>query len=263
MAAQATLESVPSLRSSPSASSELSSSAPSDVPVTSQVDIEDSSSPSSPHSVSSTIRRNLQSTDTGICSEHPIGGVLPAERHGRQSTTEIELAGASVRGGALRYTSSDFELEWVNHTRRGGICKLATSAAHVKSARDLAEASIRFADLAPLFAPGELKATGFVAENFKRQGVAVDEPLTRAFTFEELREGGYDAAQLRARFALADLARAGACTIFELKAALFEAPALCAELPYGWGVATSPRGDPYYYHPALLCVQVRVRVRVS
>ena len=51
-------------------------------------------------------------------------------------TTEIELAGASVRGGALRYTSSDFELEWVNHTRRGGICKLATSAAHVKSARD-------------------------------------------------------------------------------------------------------------------------------
>ena len=39
--------------------------------------------------------------------------------------------------------------------------------------------------------------------------------------------------------------------------------ALCAELPYGWGVATSPRGDPYYYHPALLCVQVRVRVRIS
>ena len=31
--------------------------------------------------------------------------------------------------------------------------------------------------------------------------------------------------------------------------------ALCAELPYGWGVATSPRGDPYYYNPALLCVQ--------
>ena len=31
--------------------------------------------------------------------------------------------------------------------------------------------------------------------------------------------------------------------------------ALCAELPYGWGTATSPRGDPYYYNPALLCVQ--------
>ena len=79
-------------------------SAPSDVPVTSQVDIEDSSSPSSPHSVSSTIRRNLESTDTGICSEHPISGVLPAERHGRQSTTEIELA-ATAQLPITEYTA--------------------------------------------------------------------------------------------------------------------------------------------------------------
>jgi len=31
--------------------------------------------------------------------------------------------------------------------------------------------------------------------------------------------------------------------------------ALCAELPYGWGVATSPRNEPYYYNPALVVAQ--------
>lgn len=31
--------------------------------------------------------------------------------------------------------------------------------------------------------------------------------------------------------------------------------ALCAELPYGWGVATTPGGDPYYYNPALVVAQ--------
>ena len=47
-------------------------------------------------------------------------------------TTEI----TGLHGDVTRYTSSDFELEWVNHTRRDGICKLATSAAHLQRARD-------------------------------------------------------------------------------------------------------------------------------